>query len=379
MIGWICGHLASFGILSLVGAILLLTGLFCHLATKQRWDDAHINSSSGGGGNGSTYTRLYTDENPATTIKGLGFKNKRIAQRTIQLTSQPGARYKQYFTIRAMRERVACHPHITQGMVEAMAVFDDWLQCYTEPSPHQLQEQKAEWDMFHKLCASDANKHSYGDNPTKDELRRAQHDLSNGQRLLIELIKSRNKHHLHDKEESELPFPLTSFVALFGGPGLHGYGKHTINIDDSRSEIHITSLDGLSELVGQSKTIKLALVDPLQIYIQYDRQKECCTSVAVEQTSMPTLTSLWSKNSLVSTTKKLDTAVCDSKGERDRKRNADCLNDSEDSTSWTCASCTFIHDKSKQFYLSCEVCGSQRVSNGALNDASSNNRINKNK
>lgn len=343
------------------------------MATKQRWDDAHISSN----GNGSTYTRLYTDENPATTIKGLGFKNKRIAQRTIRLTSQPGARYKQYFTIRAMRERAACHPHITQGMREAITVFDDWLQCYTEPSPQQLQEQKAEWDMFHKLCASDANKHSYGDNPTKDELQRAQHDLSNGQKLLIEMIQSRNKHP-HDKAQ-ELLFPLTSFVALFGGPGLHGYGKHTMNIDDSTSVIEITSLEGISELVGQSKTSKLALVDPMQVHIQYDRQKECCTFIAIEQTSIPTLTSLWSRNSSISTTRKIHTTICNPKDVRDRKRNADCLRDNEDSTSWTCSSCTFIHDKSKQSYLSCEICGSQRVSKSTLNDDSSNDRIDNNK
>ena len=157
-----------------------------------------------------------------------------------------------------------------------------------------------------KLCASDANKHSYGDNPTKDELQRAQHDLSNGQKLLIEMIQSRNKHR-HDKAQ-ELLFPLTSFVALFGGPGLHGYGKHTINIDDSTSVIEITSLEGIRELVGQSKT-KLALVDPMQMHIQYDRQKECCTFIAIEQTSMPTLTSLWSRNSSISTTKKIHTTT----------------------------------------------------------------------
>ena len=45
---------------------------------------------------------LYTDENPATTIKGTGFKDKKTAERTILLTSQKGVRYKQYWTIRAM-------------------------------------------------------------------------------------------------------------------------------------------------------------------------------------------------------------------------------------------------------------------------------------
>lgn len=132
----------------------------------KRWDEAHTSS-------GGVYTRLYTDENPATTIKGLGFRNAQVARRTIQLTSQSGARYKQYWSIRAMRERAASHPRISRDRKEAIVVFDEWLTNYKEPSERERREQKAEWEMYHSLCVSDGNRHSYGDEPTKEELRRA--------------------------------------------------------------------------------------------------------------------------------------------------------------------------------------------------------------
>ena len=37
-------------------------------------------------------SRLFTDDTPATTVKGLGFKDAKTARKTIELTSQPGVR-----------------------------------------------------------------------------------------------------------------------------------------------------------------------------------------------------------------------------------------------------------------------------------------------
>src|SRR6056300_1057498 len=116
-------------------------------AIEDQWNKAHATTQ-----NDNIPSRLYTDENPATTIKGTGFKNKRIALRTIDLTSQPGARYKQYWTIRAMRERAAHHPHPTQGMRDAIEVFDEWLSNYREPTAEEKREQEKEWETFHQLC-----------------------------------------------------------------------------------------------------------------------------------------------------------------------------------------------------------------------------------
>ena len=40
-------------------------------------------------------SRLFTDEDTATTIKGLGFRDAATARETIRLSGQPGCEYKQ--------------------------------------------------------------------------------------------------------------------------------------------------------------------------------------------------------------------------------------------------------------------------------------------
>ena len=62
-------------------------------SAARNWDRAHYVAGTSTD-DGRVPSRLYTDENPATTIKGTGFKNRAIAERTIRLTSQPGVRYK---------------------------------------------------------------------------------------------------------------------------------------------------------------------------------------------------------------------------------------------------------------------------------------------
>lgn len=179
-------------------------------SSKEQWNKAHAS-------NNSVPSSLYTDENPATTIKGTGFKNERIAKRTIELTSKPGVRYKQYWTIRAMRERAAHHPNKTVGIRDAISVFDEWLENYNEPTDEEKRHYRQEWEEFRRLCQSDANKHSYGKDPTKEELKRARDDLLDGQKLLIQLLSKQRQ-----SSARNTPFPLTSFVALFGGPGMLG-------------------------------------------------------------------------------------------------------------------------------------------------------------
>jgi hypothetical protein len=266
------------------------------MAAKRQWDQAHASTNS------ASYSRLYTDEHPATTIKGLGFKNALMAQRTIRLTSQPGARYKQYWTIRAMRERANSHPNITEDMRAAISVFDHWLVNYKDPTDDEKREQRAEWAMHHKLCCSQSNRHSYGDNPTKEELQRAKNDFATAQSLLMELIQSRNKSS-SAKHQTTLnrPFPLTAFVSMFGAPGFqHGYGHHhTIHHHHNHSiitsQIQIDSIQGLIELLGSSKVAKLGLVNPIHLNIKYDRCNEIVTAFQVKQTRV-TLKSLWCKD-----------------------------------------------------------------------------------
>ncbi len=136
-----------------------------------QWNVAHPNTSAVNSAGTRLPSRLFTDENPATTMIGTGFKNAIVAQRTIELTSQKFAKYKQYWTIRAMRERAANHPHPTDGMQKAMKIFDEWLGKYEDVGTDERRKQFHDWEEYKKLCNSDnANKHCYGINPTKQEL-----------------------------------------------------------------------------------------------------------------------------------------------------------------------------------------------------------------
>ena len=298
----------------------------------RQWDEAHKSNSNG------TPTHLYTDENPATTIKGTGYKNKFIALRTIKLTSQPGVRYKQYWTIRAMRERAAHCLNQTKDMLDAIAVFDEWLTNYKEPTKEEKQAQQKEWEVFHRLSQSDANSHSYGKDATKDELNRARKDISDGQRLLFELLSTCKP----------ISFPLTSFVAIFGCNALHGYGKHTIHTDTCTSHVEISGINGVEELLGNTKTKKLTLVSSCRIEIQYDRKKEVA-SVTIKQRNGTTLKDLWRKGS----------STTSNNNKRKREENDSNVNTKE--PSWVCSSCTYEHiGHAKVQYLACEVCNSKR-------------------
>jgi len=306
--------------------------------THRRWEEAHKSNSNG------TPSHLFTDENPATTIKGTGYKNKFIAQRTIKLTSQPGVRYKQYWTIRAMRERAAHCANQTKDMREAIAVFDEWLINYKEPTKEEKKLHKKEWETFNSLCQSDANRHSYGKDATKDELSRARKDVSDGRRLFFELLSTCKP----------ISFPLTRFVAIFGCHALHGYGKHTIHTDTCTSHVEISGIDGVEELLGNTKTKKLTLVSTCRIEIQYDRKKEVA-SVTIKQRTGTTLEDLWRKGS----------STTSNNNKRKREESEDTtINDSNVNTkepSWVCNSCTYIHSgHAKMQYLVCEVCNSKR-------------------
>jgi hypothetical protein len=67
---------------------------------------------------------LYSDNNPITTIKGFGFKNKQKAEETIEKLK------KGQFTITYIKQviitmfyRAKHHPNRTKDMEEAMKVF----------------------------------------------------------------------------------------------------------------------------------------------------------------------------------------------------------------------------------------------------------------
>jgi len=248
-----------------------------------------------------------------------------------------------------MRERAAHHPHPTGGIRDAIVVFDEWLSNYEEPSEEEKKEQREEWKVFRKLCQSDANQNSCGKNPSKGELDRARSDILDGQRLLFELLRTCRPN--RGSTSTPITFPLTSFVALFGGPGLHGYGKHTINTDQCTSQVDIVDMHGIDELIGSTKIRKLTLISSCKFRIQYDRKKESASiTVQCSDNTNPTLDCLWRKST-----------------KRKRQKEEDSLqNNNRSDPTWTCLTCTFVHTgRSTLDYLVCEVCGSER--NGAKN------------
>ncbi|KAI7204465.1 hypothetical protein KC340_g14738, partial [Hortaea werneckii] len=88
-------------------------------------------------------SHLYTDDNPATTIHGTGFKDAAAAHRTLDLIRTRSLTY-QFQTVNTMFHRASHHPAMKkkpassssssgsngnsqQGMEEAMSIFRHWL------------------------------------------------------------------------------------------------------------------------------------------------------------------------------------------------------------------------------------------------------------
>lgn len=73
-------------------------------------------------------SHLYTDDNPATTLHGTGFKDAATARHTIELVHKRSLLY-QFQIINTMYYRAKHHPHSSNNkdMQAAMAVFRNWL------------------------------------------------------------------------------------------------------------------------------------------------------------------------------------------------------------------------------------------------------------
>lgn len=178
------------------------------------WSRRHRPFPSGSGGS-SVPSRLYTDEDPSTTIKGMGFKDAARAETTIRLSAQPGCVYKQYWTIKAMAERARHHPHPTAGIRAALGVFDRWLEArqtssaFAPPPPREEREQRR------VLAGSLANAHARSRCSSDAEHAAL---LAADRRAALTAIRGAGK--------APFQLPSTAFVAVFGSPGEHGYGNH---------------------------------------------------------------------------------------------------------------------------------------------------------
>ena len=72
---------------------------------------------------------LFSDYNPKTTTKGLGFKNKEKALYTINIIKNRSTKY-QVNVIATMLGRAKNHPNKTRGMNDAIKLFSDWMKQY---------------------------------------------------------------------------------------------------------------------------------------------------------------------------------------------------------------------------------------------------------
>lgn len=71
-------------------------------------------------------SHLYTNDNPATTIEGTGFRNPDAANHTFELISKRSLFYK-FQIINTLWHRANSHPHKNSDIEEAMKIFREWL------------------------------------------------------------------------------------------------------------------------------------------------------------------------------------------------------------------------------------------------------------
>lgn len=291
-------------------------------------------------------SHLYTDENPATTIKGTGFKDREMAIQTIKLTSQEGVRYKQKWTILAMRERAAHHPHQTPGMREAMEVFDAWLRDYIEPDAATVQQ---ELQAHRRLCSMRANQNAYQPGSSDEErqhIQAARKDEQRGRKLLLEAVQ---------KERVTVPLDLTAFTAVFGGPGLHGYGEHRLC-----GEEHVVDVFPAAQVEALLQVPKRPpLVVPERLTIVYTETPGANAALSVAPgKGMQRIEDMWHCSRLKKRPRDPDDAEVSGTGQGAQQGKAHGL--SIASMGWTCGVCTFEHQGRMAGYLTCHMCASER-------------------
>ena len=69
---------------------------------------------------------LYEDKHPNTSTKGLGFKNKEVAEKTLEIIKNRDIIYQKQ-VVNTMYNRAKYHPYQTPDMKKAMKVFKEWL------------------------------------------------------------------------------------------------------------------------------------------------------------------------------------------------------------------------------------------------------------
>lgn len=102
-----------------------------------------VRSGGGKAHGGGKASHLYTDDNPATTLHGTGFKDAATARHTIELVSQRSLLY-QFQTMNTMFHRAKHHPSSASNLniQAAMEVFEYWLKHTYPAAKHEKPQRK---------------------------------------------------------------------------------------------------------------------------------------------------------------------------------------------------------------------------------------------
>jgi len=218
---------------------------------------------------------LYTDDNPATTTKGTGFKDRETALRTIRLTEANKPPNKRIWTINTMFYRAKHHPNQTQGMRDAMEIFEAWIKDYklkkslapksktkkrgkkgvdTKKPPSKTQKRGSKRKLIGKNGDCD-------DEEAAKELHekrvKSQHNgasLANCGGNFGEFHKKTRENMKSGKKSvrtglqsmgNRIKISCVAFTAVFGAPGIHGYGSHVVDEDGKQ---HTVTIDNRREM-----------------------------------------------------------------------------------------------------------------------------------
>jgi hypothetical protein len=190
---------------------------------------------------------IFTDEEPSTTIKGCGFRNSATALQTLLLIEQPMVRYKKFWTVQAMVARAERHPQYSKkeggyqdGMLGAVRIFRRWLEARERASAPKEVVPSDERAQREQLARSRANRHNSAhcknhetkliqlhtrDRSEAVKILQAAAAWALDERRAAAKLATGESHEVQDGG-SWFPFPGPAFLALFGGPGAHGYGLH---------------------------------------------------------------------------------------------------------------------------------------------------------
>ena len=168
-----------------------------------------------------------------------------------------------------MLHRARNHPHQTEGMREAMEVFQEWVQRYKQNKQQQSKiSRTASRDEHNRSVASTANQHSLRNIGDEQQfLQQAADDRRGGKAALREAARL-----AHGGDgQARVAMPFTAFVSIFGAVGGQGYGRH-----DTVGGHHTVTVEGNHQVVGlwgkQASKKKGAEVSSMKI--EYAEQEE---------------------------------------------------------------------------------------------------------